>query len=378
MKKFLNNIKNEADHIRMSSAEKAFMRSQIFGTPSPVVLRKSPYMVSIFASHQFKMALAGVMLFILAGVGTASAAQGSLPGDLLYKVKLSVNEPIEVALAPNASAKAELQVALASRRVEEAQTLATEGRLDATTADTIATEVNAHAESAKELADSAEDDSPGTSAQVSAKLASALSVGSQVLKKLGDDSHNDSNKQESDSLATKVLARANGPSRAAKSTARAFSTLAAQAPQLEGQGKGGSTTDAVATLSVASNTQAAEPQGRDNGSRKVAAQLQKKAAQSLADAKDTFDRVRESFDATTTDSIDKQFASANAHMSTGSTELGGGQYAQATTDFTEALHISVRLSALLYAQKRFDNGILKALINSDQEDSGSHGGNGDH
>jgi len=44
----------------------------------------------------------------------------------LYPIKISVTEPIEVALASGDSAKAEVQVALASRRVEEAQTLASE------------------------------------------------------------------------------------------------------------------------------------------------------------------------------------------------------------------------------------------------------------
>ena len=126
------------------------MRARIFGTPSPVVVKRSPY---VFMSYHLRMTMAGLALFIIAGTGTVSAAQGALPGDLLYPIKVSVNEKMEVALAPTPAAKAEVQAKLAERRVEEAQTLASQGRLDKKTAETLTVDFDEHAAQAVALAE---------------------------------------------------------------------------------------------------------------------------------------------------------------------------------------------------------------------------------
>src|SRR3989344_6682558 len=120
MKKFLNNLKQEAQHIRMSDAEKFAMHARIFGEgqslESPelrtVLGRRSPY---VFMSYHLRMTMAGLLLFVIAGTGTVSAAAGALPGDLLYPVKVAINEKVEVALAPTPAAKSEVQVRPAER-----------------------------------------------------------------------------------------------------------------------------------------------------------------------------------------------------------------------------------------------------------------------
>lgn len=67
----------------------------------------------------------------LGGGGTVLAAQHSIPGDTLYPVKISVNESVRAAFAVGANAEARLAADLLAERVEEAQALAGEGRLDA-------------------------------------------------------------------------------------------------------------------------------------------------------------------------------------------------------------------------------------------------------
>lgn len=149
MKKFLNNIKHEAEHIRMSAAEKSAMRAALFGAPA----QQSPYVFASYFSYNVRMSLAGLLLFVLAGAGSVSAAaQGALPGDTLYPIKLLVNERAQLALAPNDQAKALVQEEIAGRRVEEAQTLAQQGRLDAKTAQTLSADFDAHASEALALA----------------------------------------------------------------------------------------------------------------------------------------------------------------------------------------------------------------------------------
>ena len=176
MKKFLNNLKQEAQHIRMSDAERSAMRTRIFegqSLKSPelrtVLGRRSPY---VFMSYHLRMTMAGLLLFVIAGTGTVSAAQGALPGDLLYPIKVSVNEKVEVALAPTPAAKAEVQVRLAERRVDEARELSARGRLDKKTAKALTDDFVEHAAQAIALAEPDEQavEPAGVSLQVNVQV----------------------------------------------------------------------------------------------------------------------------------------------------------------------------------------------------------------
>ena len=61
--------------------------------------------------------------------GVALAAEGTLPGDALYPVKVDVTEPIVGALTESGSASASWHMQIAERRLSEATALAHEGRL---------------------------------------------------------------------------------------------------------------------------------------------------------------------------------------------------------------------------------------------------------
>lgn len=70
----------------------------------------------------------------LAGVfGTSVTANSSLPGDMLYPVKVHVNENMKHALAVTASQEAEVSTEIIATRAEEMRTLESEGNLDAAT-----------------------------------------------------------------------------------------------------------------------------------------------------------------------------------------------------------------------------------------------------
>ena len=77
---------------------------------------------------QTAVPIALIFLCVLGG-GTAYAAERALPGDLLYPVKIHLNESAREALALSALAEAELQASLAERRAEEAEELAVRGEL---------------------------------------------------------------------------------------------------------------------------------------------------------------------------------------------------------------------------------------------------------
>lgn len=66
---------------------------------------------------------------LLLGGGVSYAADGTLPGDALYPVKINVNEALSQALTFRDASEAKLQADLADRRASEAEELAARGEL---------------------------------------------------------------------------------------------------------------------------------------------------------------------------------------------------------------------------------------------------------
>lgn len=72
-----------------------------------------------------------ILVALALSAGTSFAAQGSLPGDVLYPVKIHVNENVESLLAVTAKGDAAVEAKHALKRLTEAEELAAEGKLDA-------------------------------------------------------------------------------------------------------------------------------------------------------------------------------------------------------------------------------------------------------
>ncbi len=75
--------------------------------------------------------IAGLLIVALGGssAGAASLAENALPGDLLYPIKVNVNEEVRAALASTPEKKADVALARAERRIDELNTLAARGEL---------------------------------------------------------------------------------------------------------------------------------------------------------------------------------------------------------------------------------------------------------
>jgi hypothetical protein len=103
---------------------------------------KSPYPYFVFVwkhiqTKPFAYAVASIAAVVLIGGTSAFASQQSLPGDILYPIKVNIVEPLKVALAGSADARQKVEVALVGERLKEAETLAVQGRLASSTADNL-------------------------------------------------------------------------------------------------------------------------------------------------------------------------------------------------------------------------------------------------
>ncbi len=97
-----------------------------------------------FLSRQFIYSTALVILLLIAGSGTALAANKALPGDQLYSVKTHITEPLRAAFTVTANNRAAYQAELASKRVEEANTLSIQGKLDDQAQAELAEDLDSH------------------------------------------------------------------------------------------------------------------------------------------------------------------------------------------------------------------------------------------
>ncbi|OGZ45520.1 MAG: hypothetical protein A3C84_04270 [Candidatus Ryanbacteria bacterium RIFCSPHIGHO2_02_FULL_48_12] len=95
-----------------------------------------------------------VAIIVLVSAGVSFTAQSTLPGDMLYPVKTEVNERAEGWFAVSSESESRHQATLVLRRLEEAEKLKTQGRLDAETKAELESEFKLHmSEAEREMDD---------------------------------------------------------------------------------------------------------------------------------------------------------------------------------------------------------------------------------
>lgn len=128
-------------------------------------------------------------LVLVVGVGTSYAAESAIPGDVLYLVKIRINEPVKGSLVVSQAARANWHTELVTRRLEEAEVLAAEDRLTPLARTQIQTEINRSSERFDEtvamLARSGEGEALVAEAQ--SNLEASLEGHEKVLTALAED-----------------------------------------------------------------------------------------------------------------------------------------------------------------------------------------------
>lgn len=361
----LNNLKNEVSNLRLTPAEKTAMKARIFGIPSVSPAPSQYFAYSFQFLHAKVLVPLSVVLVVFISGTTAAAAQGSLPGDILYPVKVSINEQVEVAFASTPVAKAQVQAKLAVRRVEEAEVLASQGELTATTSAQLAADFEVHAQAAEDLTEGVSAQDPDTGASLKADLGSSLAAHSAILATLGQDSAEagDSSDKDQKSLATRVLARADTGRTIAAAKVIASIAPAAQTKLLVGfSAKMGASAATTTQDEASTSEQEREPVPADSAQEKASLWLKDRAQSALIGARKDFDDIHDDVDAATAAQVEAKFAQIDRLMVEGAQALEAHDYAQARAAFAEALGSSIKLSTLLVAQEKIQKNIITPVL----------------
>ncbi|MDD5318505.1 MAG: DUF5667 domain-containing protein [Candidatus Pacebacteria bacterium] len=201
-KKMNPKIKNSLNILKqdkLTPNERVFMRSQIertmakhapkhpvaspFYTFFEITARMSASVYSFSRKRAVPFALVIAILFLTAG--TSFAAEGSLPGDVLYPVKINVNEQVVGLVSLTPLSKASWAVTTAERRLDEATQLSIEGRLDDSTREQLQQAFNEKAAQVKASVTALSSDNQATEAEdLATSFSSSLKTHEIVLSKI--------------------------------------------------------------------------------------------------------------------------------------------------------------------------------------------------
>lgn len=174
------NLKHNAAY-SLSESERSAMRAHLITRMREADQKRaaSPWFLYLMRP----LPLAAFSLTLVVSCGSVSfAAGGALPGELLYGVKVAVNERVELALASSFEAKANVRVRHAEERLREAEVLAARGALTQDAAADAAAHVKASVGAANEIAVKLEAQGNEYAAEdIHMRIASALSAHSELL-----------------------------------------------------------------------------------------------------------------------------------------------------------------------------------------------------
>ncbi len=132
-----------------------------------------------------------MVVFLAAGAGTTFAANQSLPGDVLYPIKINITERIKLAFAASSEARAEARLSLLDHRIEEGTTLASRGTLSAETVTKLEALIAKYQADLADIYENLSDEEKlSLGASISARLEAMINVHARALAKFSDDEDN--------------------------------------------------------------------------------------------------------------------------------------------------------------------------------------------
>ena len=187
--KFHNYIKKSGENISLTHEEREKMKSVLnaYMAMKPIRAPATAPKTSAFGWFFTLRPVALLLVFAVfaSSAGISYAAEGALPGDILYPVKTRVNEPLRGAIALSASAKTAWAMDVAGERIKEAATLAASGRLDAQMQQELRSDFERHARQATENISRQESAVPGGSTETAVRFEAQLSKYERMLTEVG-------------------------------------------------------------------------------------------------------------------------------------------------------------------------------------------------
>lgn len=346
---FFEQLKKDAREVRLSKEEREAMRSAIERAFPPLV--KSPIRVTpspfLFVHSKLVLPLTFVLIVVLVGGGSAYAAEGAVPGDALYSIKVNVNEKVAEALAVSIEARAAAHAKFAERRMREAEVLAERGALTASTKEEIEVRLDHHAAEVDTIVAEVGKENPGAAEELSSRLGSLLEAHSALIERLAEEVGEGESREESKRFAAALKERG-------KHFARADDGIAVVAMRSE-----------MGDISVQTFAESEENEMTaavliDTEDDPVVLRIGARASTTLEEAEVRLNVLQKNLNATTAERVKKQIEKAREFIK----NLGGDD----KKGSTKALKDAETLKVFIEAQEQFGGRVLLPGPDAEEEE----------
>ena len=333
MKDELDKIIDAAKNLELSAAEKQSIKTALLShiEKSPVragagmrlniIKTQKPYLnileaLSLRPIFIKNMAIGLIIALIFSG-GVSFAAESALPGDILYPVKVGINEEVRGALMFDPEAKAGWNARIVERRLEEAETLAADGKLNAEARAKIESNFEAHAARVRERIVKFETEKNLKAASdIESNFETSLRAHENILNRIANK------KTESENEMRPIIERVKTKIRESK----------------EGRTR------------LEANVEA-----RTNGEFKAAAEGKINAAENkIAEAKRFIEQNKDSVNAETAAKAEAELKLAETAIADGKIKAEAEAYGEAFVLFQKALRIAQNAKLIMQAEKTFN------------------------
>lgn len=381
---------NKGKDIVLSSGEKQRMRANLAlfveqhpirdarsrQIPFPAPSKLSAFFADVFALKpllSIQPMTVALLMALLIGGGTTFAAEGTLPGDTLYPVKVSFNEEVRSWIAVSHVAQADWDARRAERRLDEAEQLAAEGNLTSEARANIATHFASHAESfEREIKEIEATQNTRGSFEAHSDFEASLLAHERVLTDIAVGKED--SRAEVQPILTEVRTRLRMVSKArtdreaiisAEGNA-ALPTVSALSATMDT----GAEADANAKVSLRTNTKnrakmedvapmsaetKTETKKEANAEFKAAAEAKLKAAENkIVEVREYAEKIKASVSARGAAEAETKLQMADKVLVHGKTEMHAGDYGKAFVSFEEAIRVAKEAKLLIASESRID------------------------
>lgn len=325
----------------------------------------------LFRSRHLIGALAVALMVTTTTYSVTSAATDALPGDLLWPVKVHVNEGVKTVFVSGDEARVAWERERMELRLEEASSLAAQGRLDAERQDAVSKQFVMQAEAAVEKVREIEERDPILAAEASAELADTLDTHKAVLARMVVEHEVEGSVEEDARTFVKEVHRLASDAEALRDETEKKLSLVDE----EGVASGGvaalvdesgpiatSGAEVDSTVSDAADTPEAIGAVQENKSR--ATHRARTRAEALRTRANALIEER-SHDEKVVAPARAHVATATALMDEGNASLAGGDLSRAYGEFRNAASILHKTIALLRVAETYAPELTEGMLEED-------------
>lgn len=237
MSDFETQLHTEACKVKMLASEKRELKARVVSfmeyhpraekvgaERAQAYIASQPYSLFSIKSRYFGYGFGVVALLVFVVLPTV--AERAVPGDVLYPIKVNVNEEIRGTLAFSTTEKIEWETERMERRIAEVRLLASEGKLTDQVEEEAAKAVKAHADAAQDGINKLRETDADEATFAEVAFTSALAVQSYVLD--ADQHTSSSSAAATDELVTIVKAAQETATAAKGTTTPSFAKVSAR------------------------------------------------------------------------------------------------------------------------------------------------------